>query len=75
VEPDGPRHAILPRERVALTILVAVLFVLGLWPAPLVRALDRATSRLLGVAAETAPGPGDAAGGAAGGLQVLPRGS
>ncbi len=78
VEPDGPRHAILPRERVALTILVAVLFVLGLWPDPLVRSLDRATSRLLGVAVETAPiptePPGNAAGAAAG-LQVLPRGS
>ncbi|MFM9195636.1 MAG: hypothetical protein ACKOWG_07835, partial [Planctomycetia bacterium] len=80
VEPDGPRHAILPRERVALTILVAVLFVLGLWPAPLVRALDRTTSRLLGVAAVAAPGPSPnpAPGGVAGaarGLQVLPRGS
>ena len=48
---EGTRHAILLRERVALTILLAVLFLLGLWPDPLVRALDRATGRLLGVPA------------------------
>ena len=48
VDPDGTRHAILPRERVALTALLATLFLLGLWPDPLVRALDRATARLLG---------------------------
>ena len=51
VDPDGTRHAILPRERVALTALLAALFLLGLWPDPLVRALDRATGRLLGVPA------------------------
>ncbi len=51
VESEGIRHAILPRERLALTILLAVLFLLGLWPDPLVRALDRATGRLLGVSA------------------------
>jgi NADH-quinone oxidoreductase subunit M len=51
VDPDGARHAILPRERVALTALLAALFLLGLWPDPLVRALDRATARLLGVSA------------------------
>jgi len=51
VDPHGTRHAILLRERVALTILLAVLFLLGLWPDPLVRALDRATGRLLGVPA------------------------
>jgi NADH:ubiquinone oxidoreductase subunit 4 (subunit M) len=60
VEPDGPRHAILPRERVALTVLVATLFVLGLWPGPLVRALDRATSRLLGVPVSAAGTAGHA---------------
>jgi NADH-quinone oxidoreductase subunit M len=48
-DPDGTRHAILPRERVALTALLAALFLLGLWPDPLVRALDKATARLLGV--------------------------
>jgi len=51
VDPGGTRHAILLRERVALTILLAVLFLLGLWPDPLVRALDRATGRLLVVPA------------------------
>ena len=45
---EGTRHAILLRERVALTALLAALFLLGLWPDPLVRALDRATARLLG---------------------------
>jgi NADH-quinone oxidoreductase subunit M len=64
VDPDGTRHAILSRERVALTVMLAALFVLGLWPDPLVRALDRATARLLGVPA----------GGAAGDLQDLPQG-
>jgi NADH-quinone oxidoreductase subunit M len=55
VDSEGTRHAILPRERLALTILLAVLFLLGLWPDPLVRALDRATGRLLGVST-AAPG-------------------
>jgi len=53
---DGPRHRILPRERVALTGMLVPLFVLGLWPAPLVTALERAAEQLLGVTAE-----GDAA--------------
>ena len=53
VDPDGTRHAILPRERVALTAVLAALFLLGLWPDPLVRALDRATGRLIGVPAAT----------------------
>ena len=56
VDSEGTRHAILPRERLALTILLAVLFLLGLWPDPLVRALDRATGRLLGVST-AAPHP------------------
>ena len=61
---EGTRHAILPRERVALTALLAALFLLGLWPDPLVRALDRATARLLGTP-PTAP---------AHDLQDLPQG-
>ena len=48
---DGTRHAILPRERLALTILLAVLFLPTLWPDPLARAIDRATGRLRGVSA------------------------
>jgi NADH-quinone oxidoreductase subunit M len=72
---DGPRHAILLRERVALTGLLATLVLLGVWPDPLVRALDRATGRLLGVAArEAAPG-GPTASDSAAGLQDSPHGS
>lgn len=44
---DGPRHAILPRERAAFVLLLAVLFGFGLWPGPLVSVLDRAAGRLL----------------------------
>ena len=44
---DGPRHTILPRERIALTVVLATLFVLGLFPAPLVRSLERAAEQLL----------------------------
>lgn len=55
---DGPRHAILPRERLAFTLLLAVLFGFGLWPAPLVNALDRAAARLLApVADPSLPAP------------------
>jgi NADH-quinone oxidoreductase subunit M len=56
VEPDGSRHAILPRERVAFTALLATLFILGLWPGPLVRIVDQAAERLLGVAAPAGAG-------------------
>ncbi|NCY02272.1 MAG: hypothetical protein EBX36_05035, partial [Planctomycetia bacterium] len=72
VDPDGPRHSILVRERVALTMLLAPLFVLGLWPGPLVRALDRATSRLLAVPAASAAAAGHPA--EVGGLQESPQG-
>lgn len=44
---DGPRHAILRRERLALATLLLTLFVLGIFPAPLVRAIDRAAEQLL----------------------------
>jgi len=56
---DGPRHQILPRERLALTLLLVPLFGLGLWPAPLVATLERAAEQLLGVTAdgETLPAP------------------
>lgn len=74
VVPDGPRHAILPRERGALTALLATLFLLGLWPGPLVRALDRATGRLLGMPGQTAVAPESAGVEAAAGLQDLPPG-
>jgi NADH-quinone oxidoreductase subunit M len=46
---DSPRHEILLRERVSFTVLLAVLFGLGLWPGPLVRSLDRAAAQILRV--------------------------
>jgi NADH-quinone oxidoreductase subunit M len=48
VAPDGPRHAILTRERVAFSALLFALFALGMVPAPLVRSLERAAGQLLG---------------------------
>lgn len=66
---DGPRHHLLPRERIALTALFGTIVLLGLWPAPLVRELDRAGSELLGVPVEAhghgaeATGPADHADG------------
>ena len=54
---DGPRHLILPRERVAMTGLLLPLFLLGLYPAPLVRSLERAAGQLLGVPVEEAGNP------------------
>jgi NADH-quinone oxidoreductase subunit M len=61
VEPDGPRHAILARERIALSALLFPLFALGLAPAPLVRSLERAAGQLLGKPAVTAADPRPAA--------------
>jgi len=69
---DGPRHHLLTRERIALTALFATIVLLGLWPAPLVRELERAGSDLLGVPIEAhghgaaAPGDGDHADGTGG---------
>ena len=51
VAADGLRHAILFRERTALSLLLLVLFGLGLFPAGLVRSVDRATAELLGESA------------------------
>jgi hypothetical protein len=48
VAADGPRHGILARERAALSVLLVILFGLGLFPGGLVRSLDRATAELLG---------------------------
>ena len=44
---DAPRHAILPRERVAFTLLLAILFGLGLWPGPFVHSLEKVAASLL----------------------------
>ncbi|MEI7781441.1 MAG: hypothetical protein WCJ18_05895, partial [Planctomycetota bacterium] len=50
---DGPRHQILPRERMALVGLLVPLFFLGIYPAPLVQTLERAAEQLLGVSPES----------------------
>jgi NADH-quinone oxidoreductase subunit M len=47
---DAPRHAVLGRERIPLTALIAALFSLGMWPGPLVQSLDRAAGQILRVA-------------------------
>lgn len=47
VEVDAPRHSILPRERVALTALLVILFTLGLVPGPFVRSLESVAGTLL----------------------------
>jgi NADH-quinone oxidoreductase subunit M len=44
---DAPRHAILLRERVAFTGLLAILFGLGLWPGPFVQSLEKVATSLL----------------------------
>jgi NADH-quinone oxidoreductase subunit M len=46
---DNARHEILGRERVSFVSLLVVLFGLGLWPAPIVRSLDRAATQILRV--------------------------
>jgi hypothetical protein len=45
-----PRHQILRRERLPLTLLLAVLFGLGLWPGPFVRSLEQVCISLMGAA-------------------------
>lgn len=52
---DNPRHAILPRERLSFTMLLAVLFGLGLWPGPIVQSLDRASTQILRVPSASHP--------------------
>jgi len=55
---DRPRHPILPRERVVFTALLAILVGLGLWPGPLVTALERIAGTLLAARHDaTSPGP------------------
>jgi len=44
---DAPRHAILLRERIAFTGLLAILFGLGLWPGPFVHSLEKVAASLL----------------------------
>ena len=49
VTPDAPQHVILPRERVALSILLAILVGLGLYPGPFVASLEQVAASLLAV--------------------------
>jgi NADH-quinone oxidoreductase subunit M len=51
----GRGHPVLPRERMTMTPLVCLLLLLGLYPAPLVAALERTAASLLGQAARSAP--------------------
>jgi len=59
--PDAPRHQILRRERLPLSLLLVVLFGLGLWPSPFVQSLEQVATSLLGPSRnETVPSlPGD----------------
>ncbi|MEX0669855.1 MAG: proton-conducting transporter membrane subunit [Pirellulales bacterium] len=54
---DSPQHAILPRERLTFTALIAALFVLGIWPGPLVQALEKAAEQVLRAPAALPPPP------------------
>ena len=44
---DAPRHAILPRERIGMAVLLAAVVGLGIVPGPLVRTLEQAATTLL----------------------------
>jgi NADH-quinone oxidoreductase subunit M len=58
---DATRHAILRRERIALSAVLAILVGLGLCPGPFVRSLDRIAGTLLAArtaADDPAAGPG-----------------
>lgn len=44
---DAPQHAILPRERLGFSSLLALVFALGLVPSPLVGTLERVSATLL----------------------------
>lgn len=46
-ESDGPRHAILRREKIPLAFLLITLGGLGIYPGPLVTFLERAAAQLL----------------------------
>jgi NADH:ubiquinone oxidoreductase subunit 4 (subunit M) len=48
---------ILPRERVALSILLAILIGLGLYPGPFVASLERVAASLLAVREHHLPSP------------------
>ncbi|MFN7812791.1 MAG: proton-conducting transporter membrane subunit [Planctomycetia bacterium] len=54
---DAPRHEILPRERFVFTVLLAILFGLGLCPGLFVRSLDTVAQALLAMPGSDAPHP------------------
>lgn len=54
---DSPGHAMLPRERLPLTVLVAAVFGLGIFPGPLVQSFERAAERILRTSAADSPSP------------------
>jgi formate hydrogenlyase subunit 3/multisubunit Na+/H+ antiporter MnhD subunit len=56
VTPDAPQHVILPRERVALSILLAILIGLGVYPGPFVTSLEHVAASLLAVREHHLPG-------------------
>jgi NADH-quinone oxidoreductase subunit M len=58
--PDAPQHVILRRERVALSLLLAILFGLGLYPGPFIASLERVAASLLAVREHQPPGPASA---------------
>jgi NADH-quinone oxidoreductase subunit M len=55
---DAPRHAILPRERIGMAVLLAAVVGLGIMPGPLVRTLQQAATTLLSERHD-APSPRD----------------
>ena len=57
--PESPNHAVLGRERLSFTVLLASLFVLGVWPEPLVQSLEDAAERILHVPFDDHPSPHD----------------
>ena len=52
---DAPQHVILPRERIALSALLAILVGLGLHPGPFVQSLEKVAVSLLAVREHHAP--------------------
>ena len=57
--PESPNHAVLGRERLSFTVLLASLFVLGVWPEPLVQSLEDAAEQILHVPFDDHPSPHD----------------
>ncbi len=54
---DAPRHEILRRERLAFSMLLVILFGLGMWPGPFVTSLERVATSLLASRQHAATSP------------------